>query len=167
MAMTMKSTIFWVIVPCSLETAWHFRGTCRLHLHCRRVSQARNQQKQAASFCCFFLAYSSALKVFLHSFGRCQTIQNYLYNVEELVGVELLTAVVMKSTIFWKSTDACHLFSRWHLAWLILPWRWRRYVPPKRLLTFSGLHGVIFQKTSSSYSIIFFHVSQGYLRTEC
>jgi hypothetical protein len=26
------------------------------------------------------------------------------------------------------------------------PWRWRRYVPPKRLLTFNGLHGVISQK---------------------
>jgi hypothetical protein len=25
-------------------------------------------------------------------------------------------------------------------------WRWRRYVPPKRLLTFNGLHCVIFQK---------------------
>jgi hypothetical protein len=25
-------------------------------------------------------------------------------------------------------------------------WRWRRYVPPKRLLTFNGLHGVISQK---------------------
>jgi hypothetical protein len=35
----------------------------------------------------------------------------------------------------------------WFLAWLILwPWRWTRYVPPKRWLTFSGLHGVISQK---------------------
>jgi hypothetical protein len=24
------------------------------------------------------------------------------------------------------------------------PWRWRRYVPPKRRLTFNGLHGVIY-----------------------
>jgi hypothetical protein len=34
--------------------------------------------------------------------------------------------------------------SRWFLAWLILrPSEWRRYVPLKRRLTFSGLHGVI------------------------
>jgi hypothetical protein len=26
-----------------------------------------------------------------------------------------------------------------------MPWRWRRYVPPKRPLTFNGLHGVISQ----------------------
>jgi hypothetical protein len=26
------------------------------------------------------------------------------------------------------------------------PWRWRRYVPPKRRLKLNGLHGVIFQK---------------------
>jgi hypothetical protein len=36
--------------------------------------------------------------------------------------------------------------SRALLAWLILrPWRWRRYVPPKRRLNFNGLHGVISQ----------------------
>jgi hypothetical protein len=39
----------------------------------------------------------------------------------------------------------CHLLSRYH-AVLIPPWRWRRYVPPKLLLTFNGLHGVISQK---------------------
>jgi hypothetical protein len=31
---------------------------------------------------------------------------------------------------------ACHLFSRFFHAWLILrPWRWRRHVPPKCWLT--------------------------------
>jgi hypothetical protein len=43
--------------------------------------------------------------------------------------------------------SACHMLSRWFLARLILrPRRWRRYVPPKRRLTFNGLHGVISQK---------------------
>jgi hypothetical protein len=46
------------------------------------------------------------------------------------VGFEVLTAVVMKSMIFWDIT----------------PCRWRRYVPPKSRLTFNGLHGVISQK---------------------
>jgi hypothetical protein len=37
--------------------------------------------------------------------------------------------------------------SRWFLARLILwPWRWKQCVPPKRLLTLNGLHGVISQK---------------------
>jgi hypothetical protein len=36
---------------------------------------------------------------------------------------------------------------RWFLSWrILLPWGWRRYVPPKRRLTFNGLHGVISQK---------------------
>jgi hypothetical protein len=29
---------------------------------------------------------------------------------------------------------------------LLQPWKWRRYVPPKRRLKLNGLHGVIFQK---------------------
>jgi hypothetical protein len=85
------------------------------------------------------------------------------------VGVfEVLTAVVMKSSVFWDITprsplkvnrrfgeayrlhiqsSACHLISRWFLARLILlPWRWRRHVPPKRWLTFNELNGVISQK---------------------
>jgi hypothetical protein len=34
-------------------------------------------------------------------------------------------------------------FTLWYLACLISrPWRWSRYVPPKRRLTFNGLHGV-------------------------
>jgi hypothetical protein len=33
------------------------------------------------------------------------------------------------------------------IAWLTLPpWRWKRLVPPKRLLTFNGLHGIASHK---------------------
>jgi hypothetical protein len=91
------------------------------------------------------------------------------------VGFEFLTAVVMKSSVIWDITPCspskgnrycggtCRLHlqgrrmcrarnqsftSRWFLAWLILrPWRWRRHVPPKRLLAFNGIHSVISQKT--------------------
>jgi hypothetical protein len=90
---------------------------------------------------------------------------------------EVLTAVVMKSSIFYDITPcsplkvnrrfgrtyrlnlqcrrisrafhlACHLLSRWFLARLILrSWRWKPYAPPKRRLSSNGLHGVISQKT--------------------
>jgi hypothetical protein len=30
----------------------------------------------------------------------------------------------------------------WFLVWL-RPWRWKQYIPPRRQLTFNGLHGVI------------------------
>jgi hypothetical protein len=33
------------------------------------------------------------------------------------------------------------------LALLTRPWRWRRYIPPKRRLNFISLHGVISEKT--------------------
>jgi hypothetical protein len=71
---------------------------------------------------------------------------------------EVPTAVVMKSTIFWDETPCSPLsvnrrfggtglLPGWFLAQLIFrPWRWRRYVPPKRWLTLNGLNGVIFQK---------------------
>jgi hypothetical protein len=36
--------------------------------------------------------------------------------------------------------------SGWFLVWLTFqPWRCGRYIPPKRRLTFNGLHGVLFQ----------------------
>jgi hypothetical protein len=52
----------------------------------------------------------------------------------------------------WKRVTSClvqgasYLLSRWYLARLIRPWRWRRYVPPKLQLTSNGLHGIIAQK---------------------
>jgi hypothetical protein len=50
------------------------------------------------------------------------------------VGSEVLTPVVMKSTVFW-DTLPCGPLKVNRL----------RYVPPKRQLTFNGLHGVISQ----------------------
>jgi hypothetical protein len=48
----------------------------------------------------------------------------------------------------WQDRLCFQLLSRWFLAWLIFrSWRRRRHVPPKRRLTFNGLHGVISQKT--------------------
>jgi hypothetical protein len=41
-----KSTLIWDITSCSpLKTSWHFRGTCCLLPHSRRISQARNQHE--------------------------------------------------------------------------------------------------------------------------
>jgi hypothetical protein len=44
--LNVKSTVFWVITRSSSETDRRFREKYRLHLQNRRVSQARNQQKQ-------------------------------------------------------------------------------------------------------------------------
>jgi hypothetical protein len=42
--------------------------------------------------------------------------------------------------------DGKQLLSHWYLTRFIWPWRWRRYVPPKRRLIFSGLYAVISNK---------------------
>jgi hypothetical protein len=81
-----------------------------------------------------------------------------------LLGFEVLTAMVKKSSIFWDITPCnplkvnrrftCHLLSCWFLAWLILwPRRWRWYVHPNRRLTFSRLRGVI----SQVIFLVYFH----------
>jgi hypothetical protein len=70
-------------------------------------------------------------------------------------GLEVRKPVVMKNSIFWDITPCSplkvnfHLLSRLFLARIILwPWGWERHVPPKRRLTFNGLHGVISEKTA-------------------
>jgi hypothetical protein len=87
------------------------------------------------------------------------------------VGFEVLTAVVVTSTIFWDitpcspfSVNRCfgriyrlHLHGRknllatcFHAGFLLYlfcrPWRWSQYFPPKLRLILNGLHGVISQK---------------------
>jgi hypothetical protein len=52
MAVTMKSSLFGVVTPCSLERVGHFRGIYCLHLQGQRESQARNQ-KLVTCFCWF------------------------------------------------------------------------------------------------------------------
>jgi hypothetical protein len=89
------------------------------------------------------------------------------------VWFEVLTAVVIKSLIFWDITPWSPLRvkehfggtssrlklcllpgSYWYLCWLILRlWRWRRHVPPKRQLAYNGLHGVVYQKIELFYKI--------------
>jgi hypothetical protein len=81
----------------------------------------------------------------------------------ESVGFEVLTAVVMKSTILWHITPCSplsvnrffgriyrlHVQGRKNKLSKKPVWkqeRWKRYIPPKRRLTLNGLHGVISQK---------------------
>jgi hypothetical protein len=104
-----------------------------------------------------------------------RNIQCYIPEDRTLhVGLEVPTAVVLKSTIVWditpwsplrvnrrfRGTYRLHLQSRKNKlskkpAWeqvasraqlIVRLWRWRRYVPLKRRLTLNGLHGVISKK---------------------
>jgi hypothetical protein len=51
--------------------------------------------------------------------------------------------------------------SRWHAEPIFRPWRWRRYVSPKRPSTPNGLHGVIPQK------MVLFKMSIDEILTSC
>jgi hypothetical protein len=44
--------------------------------------------------------------------------------------------------LFLGYNGVSYFLSCWYVAQLIRPRRWRRYVPPKRRLTFNKLHGV-------------------------
>jgi hypothetical protein len=48
--------------------------------------------------------------------------------------------------IFWDTTPCSPLKFNRHFG---VPWGWRRYIPTKRRLTFSGLQGVISQKINN------------------
>jgi hypothetical protein len=63
-AVVMKSSsVFWDVTPRSLLKVSHrSRGTCRLHLHCQRISQTRNQSESRWQPE-LGLAYSSTLKM--------------------------------------------------------------------------------------------------------
>jgi hypothetical protein len=113
--------------------------------------------------------------------GPSKTMKNV--NTLFLVGFEVFTAVVMKSIIFWDMTQCSpssfnrrfgeayrlHLQGRRNkfsknqqaskqICWVFLnlflrPWRWRRYVPPKRRLKLDGLHGVYPRRWYSSLCV--------------
>jgi hypothetical protein len=61
--------------------------------------------------------------------------------------LHLLGQIISRARNQCESRWQADMLSRWFLARLIIrPWRWRRYVPPKRRLASNGLHGVIYQK---------------------
>jgi hypothetical protein len=83
---------------------------------------------------------------------------------KQTVGFEVLTAVVMKSSVFWDKTPCSLVKVNWcfgetyrlHLQGRRVKqarnqheagWRGRLYVPPKHQLTLTRLHGIISQKT--------------------
>jgi hypothetical protein len=101
-------------------------------------------------------------------------ICNKMTVILKSVRFEILTAMVMNSSIFWDITpcsplkvnrrfrgissesknrpnrkpasSTCYLLQDWLI---FRPRKWKRYVSPKRRLTFNGLYGIISQKTET------------------
>jgi hypothetical protein len=85
--------------------------------------------------------------------GQCALAPPDAFDVIVLINssvlFEVFTAVVMKSIIFWDMMPCSPLSEQaggWFAELILRPWRWRRYVPPKRRVQLNGLHGVISQK---------------------
>lgn len=119
-----------------------------------------------------FFSFSSSLRFLSSSFFRaassrlCAAASSSSLFVSwketSTCRIQDLTAVVMKSPIFWdimlcgllkvnwrfKETELYLLHaSCYFLPWLILwPWRWMCHAPPKCWLTFNGPHNFISQK---------------------
>jgi hypothetical protein len=141
------ATIGWFLPSRFLATIRGFLTSCCLTT-IGGYTDTHTQQRDLISLR-YFLNKESRLKVRI--LVKTETVKQVKIRVRILI---------MASTIFWYAE---HLFrwnfkdvlakqnltsdSCWILAWLILrPWSCSRYVPPKRRLTFYGLHGVISQK---------------------
>jgi hypothetical protein len=111
--------------------------------------------------CCNVTQYNV---VNLQKYG--DTCENFIWLFVFLIIIalercEVLAAVVMKSAIFrdvalLNPCCGCHLLHTALSHFILRPWKWRRYVPSKRLLTFSGLHGIISQKTATHFRAVEF-----------
>jgi hypothetical protein len=154
-------TIIWDITPYSpLKVNQRFGGTHRLHLQSPRYMPSKKPAWKKVANRASCSAYSSTLKMeamcssetsadFQRTTRRYIPEDSTLYN-HHCENLKSYTVFLHRQVThryvrrFGKVGAACHLLSRWFLARLIpRPWRWRRYFPPKRRLTYNGLHGVI------------------------
>jgi hypothetical protein len=103
-----------------------------------------------------FFGHEDGRDVFLRNVGWFSTDYTAFYLPTALTRVSCSAyfSVLKMETICSSETSldtqrttrhsACHLLSLWFRAQIIFrPWRWRRYVPPKRRLTLNELHGIL------------------------
>jgi hypothetical protein len=100
-----------------------------------------------------------------YSLGEEKVRSRWRQSLKRNVGFEALSAVIMKSSVFWDITPysplkanrrfggTCRLQlqgqgisqARNQRESRLRPWRWKRHILPKHRLTFHGLHCVISQ----------------------
>jgi hypothetical protein len=156
-AVTMKNAIFWDVAPCSSCVNWRFGGTYRLHLQGRKIRER-----------------GTGMSRWLQTQSPVENTQLYKNKKGGRVGymgdlfpsplywfpmyLTLRPFLFLYSWVFSTGDSVCSLLltpvphSR-----IILPWRWRRYVPPKRQFT-QELHGATSQKTAFFIQITVFWV---------
>jgi hypothetical protein len=138
----------------------------RRNIHWRRTRGHRSRVQHLLDICrVHFVARD------MRNIHRTTSCLNNNYE-----GFEVFTAVTMKNAVFWDMASCrscvnrrfwgayrlhlqgrkirergisvcCHLLTLVPRSRNFLPWRWRRYVPPKRWFT-QELHGATSQKTA-------------------
>jgi hypothetical protein len=99
------------------------------------------------------LAVLTNLMFFVVFLSPSRQILDSISNLKSTIVRDIMPCSPLKANLRFGGTYRLHLHgllprSRWYFGRLILrPWRWRWYVPPKRRLTFNGLHSVVSQKT--------------------
>jgi hypothetical protein len=124
-----SSSIFWDITPCS-----------RLHFEGRRISQARNQPEAGSKQ--------------NNTFAKFSVYVGHRSEMQDRSSVPIGSPLGQNEPIWLQEqlpSSHCPSHTTWRtnwISWLILwPRKLREHVPPKRLLTLNGLHGVTSQTT--------------------
>jgi hypothetical protein len=102
----------------------------------------------------------------MYWYSREMTVIIQFRNYYHPVRTEVLTAVSMKSTIVWNVMLCSLVEFRQRFGWLcfrhiLLPWRWKQYLPPKLRWNSTRLHGV-----TSHKELLFFTISFSFQKTK-
>jgi hypothetical protein len=123
MAVILRGMINWVVMQCTSEKLLHFGGIYRLHLHSRRVGEARKQQKLAAGWAQFSILNMKKRHI--------SETSGFLRNTRHYGDHNNYGAVVVNSSWLWGRSMFSYSSLRFRTWLTLLSWRWKRYIPPK------------------------------------
>jgi hypothetical protein len=166
-AVTIKNAVFWDVAPCRSCVNRCFGGTYSLRL------QGRNIRERGTSVCRWLLRSCTLGSLAPRLLDQCSPgipasfpsrhvsmpalacyLMAHLHRPLPwplywfFMWPTLPPFLVLHSWAFSTSGSFCnHLLTLVHSSRIFLPWRWRRYIPPKRQFT-RDLHGATPQKTA-------------------
>jgi hypothetical protein len=112
-AVVMKSSIFWDITPYNpLKVNCRFGGSCRLYLHGRRISQARNQRESRWKVkLCSAETSIDLQRTTQRYIPEVRTLQVFSCQHEIIISI---SQILIKGWLCWDHTLVCALRSLRH-----------------------------------------------------
>jgi hypothetical protein len=143
-AVTMKNVVYWDVALCRSCVNRRFGGTYRLHLQGRKIRELQVTADWATRI--------FPHPAYTHPSATCCWPSPQTPHLSPLCCIPMWHTVPLSlflySWLFLTDGSVCsHLLTLVHRSRIFLPWRWRRYVPPKRRLT-QDLHSATSQKTT-------------------